>query len=687
MILSRFYSFLCFFCFGFMMQLQSQEAVSEKDTIPSNKLDEVVITATRTQRQLSSVPMPVQLISQKQLKKSGATRLRDIILEQTGIVMVSDFGNSEGVQLQGMDAEYTLILIDGVPLIGRTAGNIDINRISINNIKQIEIVKGPSSSLYGSEALGGVINIITEKPTNNQFKGNVKYMAKFGAKNELDLNGNILYKKDRIGIVSGINLNSSGGFDLSPETPQKTAYPHQNLTGNLKLLYNFSKQLNLSTSNRYFKEEIKSDKGKGIRKDFNINTIINHKINDSFTIDYSFYATRFKTESIFNNSTSVFNQTLFRPEIKVQFPIKKGDFITGIGANFDALERTFFDGKEQYNSQYIFGQYDVNLLQKLNLVLGVRYDKFNKFKSAISPKISALYKFNDWLSVKSSVGFGYKVPDFRQLFFNFRNTSSGYIVLGTQTLHKLYGNLPEVRLLNKELKPESSVGYNFGFQLKPIAKLTFNINLFRNNIKDLINTFSLKKGVPDLPNISVFSYENRKEVYTQGVELDIQHQLNDNLKLLVGYQFLDTADKKQVSKIKAGKVFFRRSTFSSSEILNISNYFGLPNRSKHTANLKLFYENFQHHFSANIRANYRSKYAIFDTNNNSGIIDDFDNFVASNIKVNMAIEKTFFNLMNLQIGINNLFDEKGTKNKENFKNFDNVLHLGRTFYSRIQFDF
>ena len=77
------------------------------------------------------------------------------------MITVPDFGGGEGIQMQGLDAQYVLILIDGVPLVGRSAGTLDLNRISVGNIKQIEVVKGASSSLYGSDALGGVINIIT----------------------------------------------------------------------------------------------------------------------------------------------------------------------------------------------------------------------------------------------------------------------------------------------------------------------------------------------------------------------------------------------------------------------------------------------------------------------------------------------------------------------------------------------
>ena len=136
------------FCGAIFSQVDLEK---KQDTInfnSNNQLDEVIVTATRTKRQLTSVPMPVTLITKRQIKETGSVRLRDILLEQTGVTVVREnAGNSEGIQLQGIAADYTLIMIDGVPVVGRTAGNIDLNRITVNNIKQIEIVKGPSSSL------------------------------------------------------------------------------------------------------------------------------------------------------------------------------------------------------------------------------------------------------------------------------------------------------------------------------------------------------------------------------------------------------------------------------------------------------------------------------------------------------------------------------------------------------------
>ena len=112
----------------------------------------------------------------------------------------------------------------------------------------------------------------------------------------------------------------------------------------------------------------------------------------------------------------------------------------------------------------------------------------------------------------------------------------------------------------------------------------------------------------------------------------------------------------------------------------------MANRSQHTANVKLFYENFAHRFSANVRVLYRSKYALFDTNNSAEIIDAYDDFIAGNALVNVAFHKDIFNSMKLQIGVDNLFNSDGNENADTFENLDAALRLGRTFYTRIQFN-
>src|SRR5699024_10970709 len=140
-----------------------------RDTLLNGEdLNPVVVTATKSSRKLADVPMPVDIIGKDQIQSSGSNRLDELLSEQTGLSIVNDHGF--GVQMQGLGPEYTLILVDGEPVIGRTAGTLDLKRISLSDVERIEILKGPSSSLYGSDALAGVINIITKKGSKSGLK-------------------------------------------------------------------------------------------------------------------------------------------------------------------------------------------------------------------------------------------------------------------------------------------------------------------------------------------------------------------------------------------------------------------------------------------------------------------------------------------------------------------------------------
>ena len=680
---------IIYLLFMFSLATFSQKREQEKDSIKSETLQEIVITATRTLRQLSSVPLAVTLISKKQLSNVGSTRLKNILEEQTGIIFVTDASGFTGVQLQGIDADYTLILVDGVPLIGRSSGALNLERLTVNNIQQIEIVKGASSSLYGSEAIGGVINIITERLKSNVNKGNVSYFVRGGKRDELDLNTNYLFKKNKLGMITSLNLNSSGTYDVSPNTAGETSEAQKNFTGNLKITYDLNEKLDLLVNNRFYQQNQDSDSETNTLKEFNFNTKLSHTISDKLHVDYTFYTTKYKTESIFNEENSIYNQTLFKPEIRGDYQLKNGEIIAGVGMNFDALDRTFFEKEETFKTQYAFAQYDFHPTEKLNVIVGARFDHHNKYKSAFSPKVSARYKINNWLALKSSVGVGFKAPDFRQLFFNFNNSAAGYVVYGVRTMYDLFGDNAQVQQqVARDLNPESSIGYNVGFQLKPSSDLKININLFRNDIKDLINTAVFNGDLPGInSNTSVFYYENRNKVYTQGIEVNTNYRFSDNFRIIGGYQYLEAKDKEQENLLKSGGVYFRKTTTSPSEQLQISDYFGLANRSKHTANLKLLYQNIKHNLNANIRAVYRSKYALYDTNNSQEIIDTYDAFVKGNIVVNAAISKKLFHFMDFQFGVDNLFNSDGLENQNLFPNNDAVLRVGRTYYGRIQVNF
>jgi outer membrane receptor for ferrienterochelin and colicins len=511
-----------------LITLFSTHISQSQDTTLTQELNEVLITATRTIRQLSSLPMPAQIISKRDIKNSNSVRLNDILNEQTGLTTVSDFGGGEGIQLQGLDSQYTLILVDGVPLVGRSAGTLDISRISVGNIKQIEVVKGASSSLYGSEALGGVINIITETPKYG-LKGNMNYRV--GAFNTNDISTTINYKKNKLGINAFLNRYSSDGYDLNKNDDLNTVEPFSNYTINTKITYVFSERTKLLTSGKFYTQNqdyvaSSSLKGESDINEWNTHLKLDHKYNEKWSSYFEFYITRYKAKDFLNDnngfrfSASNYNQILIRPEIRASYNANENNsFIGGIGLNHETLDRTDFTIQPEFNSPYAYLQYDGDLNDKLNLILGARFDSHNKYKSQFSPKAAIRYEFNNKLSIKSSIGYGFKAPDFRQLYFDFTNATVGYTILGynavTTAIPKLeeQGEIANIIVPISEfesvLNPENSISINIGTDYRPSPQLKFGLNIFRNNIDDLIDTRVIANKTNGQ---NVFSYFNINKV-------------------------------------------------------------------------------------------------------------------------------------------------------------------------------
>jgi len=665
-----------------------------QDSLLTQELNEVIITATRTLRQLSSLPMPAQIISSKDIKSSNSLRLNDILNEQTGLITVPDFGGGEGIQVQGLDSQYTLILIDGVPLIGRSAGTLDITRIAVGNIKQIEIVKGASSSLYGSEALGGVINIITERPKNG-FKGDVNY--RIGSFNTTDFNNNINFKKNKLSIQTFFNRYRSNGYDLNTTDALNTVEPFSNYTLNSKFTYDFNEATRLLVAGKYFsqnQEYVASSSlaGESDVNEWNTHLKLRHRYSDKWSSYFEFYATRYKAKDFLNNldgnrfSTSFFNQLLVRPEMRATFTLNDNNsFIGGIGFNHETLNRTDFTESPEFNSPYVYLQYDGHITPKLNLIVGARLDSHNKYQSQFSPKVAARYELSDYLAIKGSVGYGFKAPDFRQLYFDFTNATVGYTVLGYNAVVTAIPKLNEqgqianiivpISEFNNELNPENSISINFGVDLNLPSGLKFSVNLFRNNIDDLIDTRVIANKTNGQ---NIFSYYNVNKVYTQGLEFNTSWKITQNLKISGGYQLLYAFDKNAIKAFENGEVYARLNSSSPSFRLKKEDYFGLYNRSRHMSNLKMFYSFEPLKMDTSLRGTYRSKYGLIDTNGNT-FLDTYDNFVDGFVVIDFAINKTFLDNYQLGFGIDNLFDFKDSQNISNI--------AGRIIYGKLNIQF
>ncbi len=677
-----------------LSQVCAQEDIKVRDSILTENLQEVIITATRTQRQLSSLPLPAQLISKREIARINSLRLDDLLEEQTGLITVPDFGGGEGIQLQGLDSQYTLILIDGVPLIGRSAGTLDLNRIAVGNIKQIEVVKGASSSLYGSEALGGVINIITDTPKHG-FKGAINQRT--GSFNTNDTGLEIGYKKENIGVNFFVNRFSSDGYDLNSEDELNTVDPYSNYTLNGKLSYSINEDLSLDVSGRYFTQNqdyIASQdlQGESDIDEWNTHFRLKNTFNEKWQSELEFYATRYKAKEFLNESNeqrfsdSFFNQLMIRPELRTLYESsEKHSIIGGVGLTHESLNRTDFSKNPIFNSPYIYLQYDTNPIEALNVIFGARFDAHNEYESQFSPKAAIRYEFNDKLSAKGSVGYGFKAPDFRQLYFNFTNATVGYTVLGYNAVPDAIAELEAQGEINtiivpvseftERLNPENSIAINLGLNFNPISSIKLDLNVFRNNIDDLIDTRVIASKTNGQ---NIFSYYNVNRVYTQGLEINASWKPHRHLKISGGYQLLYAKDKDAETAFENGEVFARETPTSPAFQLEQDDYFGLFNRSRHMANFKVFYTFNKWNANANIRGTYRSKFGLIDTNGNT-YLDAYDTFVAGYSIWDLAFNKTFYDNYQIGLGIDNIFDFTDPQNINNV--------AGRIIYGKLNINF
>ena len=670
MIGSRLFGFLLF-----PMGLHMITDVHGQDSLSTCNLNEVVVTATRSERALSDLPVPVTVISGSQIKEMGSLRLSDVLSEQTGMTLVTDHGT--GIQLQGFSPEYTLILIDGEPLIGRTSGTLELSRVTVGNIKQIEVIKGPSSSLYGSEALAGVINIITTQPKNTS--GSVT--TRYGSNNTLDLGTGLSYQRGKIGISLYANRYHTDGYDLSPETAGETVSPFTNYTFQSRVTYSHSDKTKMSVSGRYFDESQSSVTdvgtvsepvlldGRGKVKDWNINPVFSHYFSDRLKTTFRLYGSGYKTNSYLTYQqgdglydASYFNQTFLRPEIQSEYFFNKRNTVTlGVGRIWESVEATRYDEKMKYQTNYLYAQYEWLPVDRLNVLAGVRFDNHSVYGSQLSPKLSAQYSVLPWLDVRGSFGVGFKAPDFRQLYLNFTNATVGYTVLGSETLLAGIESLQKQNQIESilvdpasfgDIKAETSTSYNLGVRIQATRKSSIKVNFFRNDIHDLIDTKAVALKTNEQ---QVFSYYNIAEVFTQGAETEFSYALFKGLTVSAGYQFLIAKDKEVQRSLKAGTVYARDPETNTTYRVNPDDYGGLLSRSRNMANVKVFYNNQELGWGLAARLIYRGRYGFSDVNNNA-ILDADSEYVDGYATCNISVSKTLIQILRLQIGCDNVFD-------------------------------
>lgn len=669
------------------------------------EINPVVVTGTYTNKNLLDSPVRTEVIQESNIKNSAFTRLDQALYEQPGLTII-DEPWGKGIQMQGLAPDYSLVLIDGEPLIGRNAGTLNLSRFSVSNLKQIEIVKGPSSSLYGSEALAGVINLITEAP---KFPYELKLQSYYKTNNTIYILSNLLITKEKL-FSSNDNLTasvyfdrlSSDGYNLRPASLSLTAPKFSNYTFSPQIKYRFNNSDLLKISSRIFIQEqndIQQITTEGNSKltnsldnltDWNNGLTFLHKFTPSFKSEIKLYFSRYLTDSksTFQSDGNIyqqskFDQYLYKSELKNDFILNEQNYIVaGVGYFNESVEADrIYDGEKTASLYYIYIQEEWIPSKLFDFVIGTRFDNHSDYAPRLSPKFSALIKPFDFLKIRASIGSGFKAPTLQQLYLDFSNAQVGYNVFGSSNIRESFNRLLEQGRIERiliapeniqKIRAENSVGFNLGIEFTPFDFINTSINIFRNNVRDLIEAspIAIKTN-----GQSVFTYFNLNKIYTHGIETSFTLNPFEGFSFSASYQYLESADENILNQIRNGEI---SKTGSSGRIRLVqeSEYGGLFNRSKHSGTVKIDYQNKGLGLTANLRGIIRGKYGFGDTNGN-GILDDKSEYIPGYAVWNFTITQEILNYLNIQFGMENIF------NKTNPEFIPSLP--GRIIYGGIQF--
>ena len=636
------------------------------------ELERVVVTATRSQKRLGQVPVPTSVIDAGEIEARGVRRLSDLLAEQPGIQLNYDHG--AGVQVQGFDADYTLILIDGEPVIGRTAGTLNLDRITVADVEQVEVVRGPSSSLYGSEALAGVINVITKEPSA-PLEGTVQ--AQYGTHNTSDASIRVAGTRGDWRGKAFVSRYASDGYTLTssatPTTPSFTNYVARSTLG-----YALGTDTDLEVRGRLAHEDqsrITQVQGNetqrfdsiGEQTDWSLTPTLTHTLRPGTTLELSAVASGYRTETRLvgqgdglrlNNSR--FNQQYRKGEAQLQTALGDAHLAT-VGAGYirESVDADRVTGHR--TGGFVFVQDEWTPTDWLDLVPSARLDAHSDYATRISPKLAALVRPVDGLRVRASVGSGYKAPAFRQLYLNFTNAQAGYTVFGAEEVrggldsldanNEIAALLQDPSTLGGAMDAERSVAYNVGVRVDLPAALTLDANLYHNEVRDLIDTQPVARKTNGQ---QVFTYFNRGRVFTQGLEAELTWQPHPALDAAISYTYLNAKDRDVLNQLEDGRIF-RRTDAGRDVAVPVSDYAGLRGRSRHRATVRFTARAEGAGFTASIRGRYRSRYGFSDVNGN-GIVDTDAEYAPGYAMLDLTLTQTLVDDVALQIGANNLTD-------------------------------
>lgn len=508
-------------------------------------MERIVVTATQTKHSELSAPASVSVINRAELDALVIDDLASAVryLQGVNISEGTSYGRNE-ISLRGLDSDYTLILINGRRINSREAltssyGNdFDLSSIPMSAIERIEVVRGPMSSLYGSEALGGVINVILRQPTDEwqtsvgvQYDTPTKGDGGDTTKYNFYTSGALIKDKLLANLIVDSSKRDAWRSDLKPKLDALEDRDEISAIANLQWLIDSNQDLQFDLS--YADDERESDWN-------NYGAILTNyqqaeRISSGLTHNghWNWGDTRlryyYENVEVTDNSAliaEIGNITQTNHNLDGQSTVLLGDHMLTGGAEYrwtklENSRNVLGDGVLDDNQSALYLQ-DEFSLGELNITLGGRVDHHDVYGTEFSPRLYLVYNLSSEWVIKGGGGKAFKAPNMSQ-------SQADYIISSCRGSCTLAGN--------PELEPETSVNYELSTQYQT-TDIGGSITYFHNDVENKIITETWNR-VPG----AVLTYQNVNEAKITGWELQAWYDLTDDLSLNGNYSKTDAKDK------------------------------------------------------------------------------------------------------------------------------------------------
>lgn len=437
-------------------------------------LETVVVTGTRTPKLLKDAPIITRVITATDIQRTDVTHIGELLQnELPGVEFSYSMNQQVSLNMQGFGGNSVLFLVDGERLAGETLDNIDYSRLNLDNVERVEIVKGAASSLYGSNAVGGVVNIITreaDKPWS------INANARYGAHNDMRYGLSAGFKKGRVSSQTNIQYAGTDSYKVPGEGDYDTIFGGYNWNFKEKITYSPTDRLKLTGRLGYFFRQRNSAADEKDRyRDFSGGLKASYDFNEKNNLEAAYGFDQYdKSGYLVKNSLDIREYSNVQHTARAVFTSNfsgKNNVVAGGDFLRDYLTTYQFENgghRCQYTAD-LFAQFDWNPSENFNIINGIRFDYFSDRELFhVTPKFGMMYKTGN-CSLRGSYAGGFRAPTLKEMYMSFDMAG----------IFMIYGN--------PDLKPEQSHNFSLSAEYTK-SRYNFTLTGYFNIVENRITT-------------------------------------------------------------------------------------------------------------------------------------------------------------------------------------------------------